>query len=611
MISRRAVAVSRRAWIIPSNNKPSGNAERMDAAAKAWPAMSIAQAHAMLTATGTRFEIAECSIHGIKTRVWKNAPPTLRELFLVARSYGGREFLINDDERVAYESFARASLAIAAELRRLGVAKGDRVAIIVRNIPEWPVMFFGAALVGAIVTPLNAWWTGAELEYGLVDSGAKIAFVDAERLGRLTEHFAKCPALERVYVCRQPEGTAHRIVTRLEDVIGEVSGWEKLPVGELPDVPLAPDDDATILYTSGTTGMAKGALGTHRNMLSNIMAAGLSGARNFLRRGEPVPMLDPMTAPPRITLLSIPLFHATGCFAVLGPTMMVGGKLVLMRKWDPELAMQLIEREKVNQAGGVPTIAWQLLEHPARAKYDLSSLDSVGYGGAPSAPELVRKLKATFPNSLPGNGWGMTETSATCTHHSGEDYLNRPDSCGPPVPVCDLKIMSIDGSRELPIGEVGELWARGPNMVRGYWNKPKETAHTFVDGWVRTGDLARLDEEGFCYIIDRAKDMLIRGGENIYCIEVESVLYEHPAVIDAAVVPIPHHTLGEEPGAIVHLKAGMHATEQELRSLVASKLAAFKVPVKIVFWPEPLPRNANGKLQKIQLRKVFAQAAEA
>ncbi len=583
----------------------------MEGTPTAWPVMSIARAHALLTAPGTRFEMEEASIRGIKTRVWKNAPPTLRELFLVARSYGEREFLVSDDERVTYEGFARASLAVAAELRRQGVAKGERVAIIARNLPEWPAVFFGAALVGAIVTPLNAWWTGAELEYGLVDSGAKIAFVDAERLGRLAEHFDKCAALERVYVCRYAEAAPHPVVTRLEDVIGKVNDWSKLPAGELPDGPLAADDDATILYTSGTTGMAKGALGTHRNMLSNIMAVGLSGARNFLRRGEPVPMIDPMTAPPRITLLSIPLFHATGCFAVLGPTMMVGGKLVLMRKWDPELAMELIEREKVNQAGGVPTIAWQLLEHPARAKYDLSSLEAVSYGGAPSAPELVRKIKATFPNSLPGNGWGMTETSATCTHHSAEDYLNRPDSCGPAVAVCDLKIMSIDGSRELPVGEVGELWARGPNIVRGYWNKPKDTAHTFVDGWVRTGDLARLDDEGFCYIIDRAKDMLIRGGENIYCIEVESVLYEHPAVIDAAVVPIPHHSLGEEPGAIVHLKAGMHATEAELRGLVAAKLAAFKVPVKIVFWPEPLPRNANGKLMKIQLRKVFAQAAEA
>ncbi|MDE2111367.1 MAG: acyl--CoA ligase [Alphaproteobacteria bacterium] len=583
----------------------------MDAAAKAWPVMSISRAHALLTAPGARFEIEDVPIRGIKTRVWKNVPPTLRELFFIARCYGEREFVVNDGERVTYESFARASLAMAADLRSRGVVKGDRVAIIARNIPEWPAVFFGAALAGAVVTPLNAWWTGAELEYGLVDSGAKIAFVDTERLGRLTEHFGKCGALERVYVCRNAEVVRRPMVTRLEDVTGGVADWSALPAGEIPDVPLDADDDATILYTSGTTGMAKGALGTHRNMLSNIMAVGLSGARNFLRRGEPVPMMDPMTAPPRITLLSIPLFHATGCFAVLGPTMMVGGKLVLMHKWDPELAMQLIEREKVNQAGGVPTIAWQLLEHPARAKYDLSSLETVSYGGAPSAPELVRKLKTTFPNSLPGNGWGMTETSATCTLHSGEDYLNRPDSCGPAVPVCDLKIMSIDGARELPVGEVGELWARGPNVVKGYWNKPKETVHSFVDGWIRTGDLARLDDEGFCYIIDRAKDMLIRGGENIYCIEVESALYEHPAVIDAAVVPIPHHSLGEEPGAIVHLKAGMHVTEEELRGLVASKLAAFKVPVRIVFWKDPLPRNANGKLMKVQLRKVFAQAADA
>jgi len=583
----------------------------MDATPKTWPVMSIARAHALLTAPGARFEMQDIAVHGIKTRVWKNAPPTLRDLFLIARSYGEREFVINDDERVTFEEFARASLAIAAELRRQGVVKGDRVALIMRNLPEWPAAFMGAALVGAIVTPLNAWWTGPELEYGLVDSGAKIAFVDAERLERLAERIGRCPDLRRIYVCRHAEDLVHPAVRRLEEVTGDVMQWNDLPAGEMPDVALAPDDDATILYTSGTTGMSKGALGTHRNMLSNIMAVGISSARNFLRRGEPVPMIDPRTAPQRVSLLSIPLFHATGSFAVMGPTLMVGGKLVLMRKWEPELAMQLIEREKINQAGGVPTIAWQLIEHPARHKYDLSSLEVVSYGGAPSAPELVRKIKATFPKSLPGNGWGMTETSATCTHHSGEDYLNRPDSCGPAVPVCDLKIMSVDGTHELPVGDVGELWARGPNIVRGYWNKPKDTAHTFVDGWVRTGDLARLDEEGFCYIIDRAKDMLIRGGENIYCIEVESVLYEHPAVIDAAVVPIPHHSLGEEPAAIVHLKQGMHATEDELRALVASKLAAFKVPVKIVFWREPLPRNANGKLLKVELRKLFAQVPVA
>jgi long-chain acyl-CoA synthetase len=280
-----------------------------------------------------------------------------------------------------------------------------------------------------------------------------------------------------------------------------------------------------------------------------------------------------------------------------------------MYKWDPVRAFEMIERERLTAAGGVPTIAWQLIEHPARQDFDLSSIESVSYGGAPSAPELVRKIVETFPKSQPGQGWGMTETSAAVTGNSAEDYERRPDSCGPAVPVCDLKIVNPEGET-LPVGEVGELWAKGPNIVIGYWNKPTETAQTFTaDGWVKTGDLARLDEEGFCFIIDRAKDMLIRGGENIYCVEVENALYEHPAVMDAAVVAVPHKTLGEEPGAVVTLKEGAHADEQELRAFVAERIAAFKVPVKIVFWAETLPRNANGKVLKNELKKVFAEPA--
>jgi long-chain acyl-CoA synthetase len=335
------------------------------------------------------------------------------------------------------------------------------------------------------------------------------------------------------------------------------------------------------------------------------MAAASSAARNFLRRGEMPPAPDP-NAPQRVSLLSVPFFHATGCFAIMGPTVFAGGKIVMMRKWDPEQAMQLIEREKVNLAGGVPTIAWQLIEHPARNKYDLSSLEQVSYGGAPSAPELVRKIVEVFPKSLPGNGWGMTETSATCTTHSGEDYEHRPQSCGPAVPVCDIKIMSADGEHELPRGEVGELWARGPNIVKGYWNKPEATANTFVDGWVKTGDLARMDDEGFCFIIDRAKDMLIRGGENIYCIEVENILAEHPAVADAALVGLAHPHLGEVPAALVQLRAGMAVSEAALRAFAGARLAAFKVPVRVAMSHAALPRNANGKLVKSQMRKAFA-----
>jgi long-chain acyl-CoA synthetase len=579
--------------------------------APTWPVMSIAEAHARLTAPGERFEIVVVPIRGIPTRVWKNAPPTLRDVFQTSRTFSEREFLVYDNERATYDAFARATLVLARRLQADGVKKGDRIAVIMRNLPEWPVAFFAGVLIGAIVTPLNAWWTGAELEYGLADSGAKIAIVDDERLGRISDYLDTLGDLERVYVSRLTEDAPHPKVARLEDVIGPTNSWQDLPDLPLPEVELGPEDDGTILYTSGTTGKPKGALGTHRNMTSNIGAGGISALRNFLRAGQPLPESDPHKIPQRVTLLVVPLFHATGLSATLGPTMNSGGKIVLMRRWDAEPAMRLIEREKVSSTGGVPTIAWQLIEHPARSKYDLSSLVAVTYGGAPSAPELVRKIAEVFPGSAPGNGWGMTETTATFTSHLGKDYENRPDSAGPAAPVGEMEIRDpADGKTVLPPGSVGELWVKGPQVVKGYWNKPEATAETLVDGWLRTGDLARIDEEGFLFIIDRAKDMLIRGGENIYCVEVENVLYDHPDVMDAALVGIPHKTLGEEPAAVVHLKPGGTATESELRAFVRERLANFKVPVKIAFWPEPLPRNANGKILKSELRKVFAPETE-
>jgi long-chain acyl-CoA synthetase len=576
--------------------------------AKPWPAMSIAEANRIITAPGMPCEMEELVIRGVPTRVWKNLPPSLRSIAEASRAHGEKIFLVHEDERVSFEAFHRAVAAFAHELAEAGVGKGDRVAIIMRNIPEWPVAFYAAAALGAIVTPLNAWWTGPELEYGLVDSGSKVAIVDAERLERINEHLANCPDLKRIYVARAHEEIANPLIAKLEPILGDPNAWKELPDRALPIVEILPEDDATIFYTSGTTGKPKGALATQRNINSNIMAGASAAQRAFLRRGETPPSPDP-NAPQRSMLISVPFFHATGCFAVLNPILFAGGKLVMMRRWDPVRAFELIEREKIQAAGGVPTIAWQLIEHPLRKNYDLSSLESVAYGGAPSAPELVRKIKETFPKSAAGNGWGMTETSATATSNGAEDYEHRPDSCGPAVPVTDLKIMTVEGDRELPIGEVGELWCKGPQVVKGYWNKPEATAQTFVDGWVKTGDLARLDDEGFCFIIDRAKDMLIRGGENIYCIEVENVLYDHPAVMDAALVGIPHKTLGEEPAAVVTLKPGAEATEKELRAFVAERLAAFKVPVKILFWHETLPRNPQGKILKNELKKLFESEA--
>jgi long-chain acyl-CoA synthetase len=569
-----------------------------------WPAMSIEAANARLTAPGARFEIAELTIRGVATKVWKHCPPTLREIFLASAPFAERTFLVYENDRATHASFRRAVLALGADLQRQGIGKGDRVAIIMRNLPEWPVAFFAAALCGAIVTPLNAWWTGAELEYGLTNSGTKIVLCDPERYQRIAEHLPRCTDLRRIYVCREAGEIANPLVTKLESVLGVVNDWPKLPEGELPQVALDPDDDATIFYTSGTTGKPKGALATHRNIATGIFTAAAVVARSFLRRGEMPP--DPATLPQKVTLLSVPLFHVTGCNASLIPTVFTGGKLVLMKKWEVEQGLQLIERERVTIIGGVPTIAWQVIEHPRRAAHDLSSIDTVAYGGAPSAPELVRRIREVFPKSQPANGWGMTETAASFSGNSSEDYVNRPASCGPAPAVGEMRIMNEDGTRELPTGEVGELWVKGPMVVKGYWNNPAASAATFVDGWLRTGDVAQLDDEGFCYIVDRAKDMLIRGGENIYCIEVENVLYEHPAVMDAALVGIPHQVLGEEPAAVVCLKPEATASEEDLRTWVARRLAAFKVPVRVVFFKEPLPRNPAGKILKNELKKLFA-----
>ena len=563
-----------------------------------WPRMSVAEVRAALTAPGAMFEMETAQIRGVETRVWKNAPPTLRFLIDAARAHDDKIFVIYEDERVTYRATVRAVAALGAHLRSIGVKRGDRVALAMRNLPEWPVCFFAVLSIGAIIVPLNAWWTGDELEYGLTDSGAGVLIVDDERHARLGGHYDGLSGIEHVLVARASVPLGGK-ASRLEDAIGTPHDWAALPEAALPEADVAPDDDATIFYTSGTTGLPKGALGTHRNMVTNILSSGYASARSYLRRGEAVP--EPSA---KVSLTVIPMFHVTACSAMMMGVIASGSAIVFMRKWDPVRAMELIETERVTMTGGVPTIAWQLIEHPERANYDLSSLESIAYGGAPSAPELVRRIYAEF-GALPGNGWGMTETTATVTTHSAEDYLNRPDSAGPPVATADLKIMSADGTEEMPTGEVGELWARGPMIVKGYWNKPEATAATFIDGWVRTGDIARLDEEGFLFIVDRAKDIVIRGGENIYSIEVENVLYAHPAVTDCALIGLPHRTLGEEPAAVVHLAPGKTASEAELQAWVKDHLAVFKTPVAIRFVPDPLPRNANGKILKRELKPLF------
>jgi acyl-CoA synthetase (AMP-forming)/AMP-acid ligase II len=559
-----------------------------------------------LTAPGTMFEIEDVTVRGVPMRAWKHAPQTLRDILQLSLVHGAAEFIVYDGEahgavpgafdRLSFVEHFRTAATFAHRLvAEYGVRPGDRVAIVMRNFPEWSLAFWAATSAGAVVVPLNAWWTGPELTYGLRDSGARVLVSDLDRAERLATHRAELASLEHVIVARAEGAALPAGAVGFEDAVGDVTD------AELPDVHVETDDEATIFYTSGTTGEPKGALGTHRNICTNLVNLGFTAARTAARSGAP-----PDSAPGRnVYLLSVPFFHVTGCHSVLVATLAAGGGLVIMHRWDAERALQLIEAEQVTTFGGVPAMAWQVLEHPDFDRYDLSSVRSIGYGGAPAAPELLRRLDEMFPGRTPSNGYGLTETSSVATMNGGLDYRRKPDSVGVPVAVCDVKVVDPDGN-EQPTGEIGELWIKGPNVVKGYWNKPAATATAISDGWLHTGDVARLDDEGFVYIVDRAKDMIIRGGENVYCVEVEAALFEHPAVTDAAAIGIPHHVLGEEVGAVVHLAPGTLASEAELRDFVAARLAAFKVPVRIWFRDDPLPRNPNGKILKRDLKAELA-----
>jgi len=491
-----------------------------------------------------------------------------------------------------------------------------------RNLPEWVMAFWAAIAVGAVVVPINAWWTGAELAYGLLDSGTSVAFVDEEREARIRPHLGELPDLRAVIVTSEEHLETGGRRTAVGSVV-ERAGLEPVPVvpfteavgtpvegAILPAADIDPDDDATIFYTSGTTGRPKGAVGTHRNSASNLMNLFFVATMGSARRSG---WVDTSSGTQNANLLSVPLFHATGCHAILVTNAAAGGKLVMMHHFDPERALELIERERVTIFGGVPTMVMQVIDSPDFAKRDTSSVKSISYGGAPCPPDLVRRITKYFPAGAPGNGYGLTETSAMSTMNNGADYVRKPTSVGPPAPVCDVAVVPEDyPGEEPPVSQsvdperTGELWIKGPNVVRGYWNRPEETAAAFSRGWLHTGDVARIDEEGFVHIVDRAKDMIIRGGENVYCVEVEAALFEHPAVADCAVIGVPHPVLGEEVGAVIVLRPGQDVGADELARFVKERLAGFSVPTRFWFRSEPLPRNPAGKALKRELRAELA-----
>jgi long-chain acyl-CoA synthetase len=577
--------------------------------------MSVAEADAQLTAPGQMFEMDVVDIFGIPTRVWKNCPPSLRTVLEMSRGHGGADFLVYEDERTTFDEHFAIAGSIATRLRdRFGLETGDRVSIVMRNLPEWAMTFWGASAAGGVLVPLNAWWTGAELRYGLADSGSAVAVVDAERLERIRPFLGELPDLRAIVVTSEDRSPLRAEtggpvpIIPFDELVADVD-----PAAALPDVALTPEDDATIFYTSGTTGRPKGAVGTHRNICTNLMSLFFINTRTGLRHPRPPVAEGGGSSDPTAYLLSVPLFHATGCHAILVSNTAAGGKLVMMHHWDPERALELIERERITIFGGVPAMAMQVLDSPDFARRDTSSVRSVAYGGAPAPPELVRRIKEHFPGGSPSNGYGLTETSSVTTMNTGDDYVSKPDSVGPPVPVCDVAVVpdDFDGEEpgpDLPHGPdvVGELWIKGPNVVRGYWDKPDATQSSFTRGWLHSGDVARIDEEGFVFIVDRAKDVVIRGGENVYSVEVEAALFEHPAVADCAVIGVPHPVLGEEVGAVIVLRPAADVSADALTRHVKERLAAFNAPTHIWFRSEPLPRNPQGKVLKRELRQELA-----
>jgi long-chain acyl-CoA synthetase len=569
--------------------------------------LSYAEAIAEVTRPGARFETGTVEVGGVTATVFVNAPDSLRQVFDTARGRGDATFLVYEDERWSFaDVMGRVDALGALLVDTYGVRKGDRVAIGMRNYPEWVVAFAAITSVGAISVSLNAWWTEDELAWALEDCGATVLIADRERAERTQEAAAKLGV--KVLGVRLGGGPA----ADGEDAadLQGVDRWEQvLPVGApLPEVEIGPDDDATILYTSGTTGRPKGAVSTHRAVTQALMGYACRGAVDRLRRRQPEGEDADGARPAAAFILIVPLFHVTGSIPVMLGCFSAGVKLVIMYRWDPERALELVERERVTNFVGVPTQSWDLLQSPRFAEFDTSSLVSVGGGGAPAPPELVRRVSTNFRNASPTIGYGMTETNAYGPQNGGEDYLARPTSTGRATPILQIEVRD-DAGLPVPAGELGEIWFKGPNLIRGYWNRPEATAETIVDGWLRTGDIGRLDDEGFVYIEDRAKDMVLRGGENVYCAEVEAAIYEHPAVHEAAVFGVPHERLGEEVAAAVVPRAGETVTAAELQAHVGERLAPFKVPSRIAVRAQPLPRNPAGKVLKRDLRGSFDDPA--
>ncbi len=551
-------------------------------------------AWAALTAPGADFEVTTTNVRGVDIKTYANALTNLRDAWVSTAAYAEREYIVYEDERLTYAQAHEHVNSLGNWLIGQGVQPGDRVAIAMRNYPEWILSYWAILSVGATVVGMNAWWTGPEMLYALEDSTPKAIIADEERLATLNSIRAKLANLVVIGV-RVPGSPAD--VTPWSDVIADPT--------PMPEIAIDPDSDACIFYTSGTTGNPKGAQLTHRGCTTNIWSLMFAAALQRVLAVQKGLIEADAEPPVPSALVTTPLFHVTANNCVAHGTTLAGGKLTHMYKWDAGVALKLIEQEKISALSGVPVMAREVISHPDFATTDTSSLMTLGGGGAQLQPDLVGKIDEQVATARPNTGYGMTETCGIITSIGADYFVDKPASCGPAMPAYETKVVDPETGEERAIGEAGELWVRGGHVIRGYLNRPDATAETIVDGWLRTGDMAREDEDGFLYIVDRIKDMVLRGGENIYCAEVESAIFDHPAVAECTVFGVEDDRLGEEVGAAIYLSPGQTANADEIRDHLLNQLAKFKIPRYIWFTDTALPRNASGKFLKRELRETL------
>ncbi len=556
-----------------------------------------------LSSPGLPFEAGEVEANGQTYTGYVNAPPQVRQLWMAIKADDAAEYLVYEDERMTYgEARARVLQVANALINDFGVQPGDSVGLAMRNYPEWVLSWWACHMAGAVAVEMNSFWNGSELSLGVAHSGSSVMIVDQER------HDGLVPHLESI--AEQGLDVSMIVVRSSGDISDGAVHWAEVTGDEtVPDVEIGPDDRAAMVYTSGTTAFPKGVVHSQRNIVTNHMnmvflTLGMRLAEVSAQGGDALAAAgEAESAPQTVMLVAVPLFHVTGSHCVMLPITATGGKLVLMYKWDAEKALELIEREKVSAFTGVPTMTMDMLASPDFDKRDTSSLQSMGSGGAPNPPHMVEKVNESVENASATQGYGLSEVSGIATANGGMFYAEKPGSAGVSPKVGELKVIDESGN-DLPTGERGELCIRGPHVFVEYHDNPEATAEAIdADGWFHTGDIAVIDEDGFLNIVDRAKDIVIRGGENVGCAEVEAAIAMHPAVHECAVFGVPDERLGEAVAVAVHPLAGETIDADELRAFAGESLSAFKVPSAVFVYEEPLPKNPNGKVLKRQLRQ--------